>query len=303
MKLVTLFTFVLFLQYHVYSQSKPNKKSDWEKAGLKGKVESIEEKTYSLNAQNGSMEIDTVIFNPRITHYNKTGFITEETTYQLDGKIAEKWNYTFDIKNNPIAGKRYDDDGNILWHFNTKYDDKGNEIEITKYEEGGLIETNSLVYDANGNCIEISSQSEPLWKENFKYDSLGNNIERNYTNVEGIRIGRETYKYNENNIMIERIKYGIDDSFIEKETYKYDKNGNQIEYNYFSVEGILLGKETYAFDSKDNVIEHKSFRADGTLDKKILNLYTYDKQKNWIVKTGLENGKASYMTRRVVKYY
>ena len=303
MKRSTSILFFLLYISHCFSQSTPDRRSDLLKNNLSGAIESIKETKYSVKEVEGRFIKDTITDNQKVSHYNNAGYLTEEITFELNGTISEKWNYTYDISNNQLGGKRYNNDGNLLWHYDSKFDNKGNQLEIMAYEEGSLVSTTTMKYDSRGNCVEISTEEEGIWKTIRSYDSKDNLMDYKSYDREGKQVLHEIFKYDSKGNLIEKIKYNVDDTLIGRENYSYNSKKQLIEYKYFSPGGRFLERNTYKYDNKGNQIELRSYRADGGLAWKTTYKYIYDKKGNWIQKTQLTNDISESITDRVIKYF
>jgi hypothetical protein len=215
--------------------------NDWEKWGLKGKVESITRSTYKAVDRFGNIEKEGKYFPTIRRKYDESGYIIEVIVEEFDNVTpATESKFKYDENRNVIESNVYNSDGSLDGMTAYKYDDSGNEIESSTYNSGGYLEskTNSK-YDDSGNEIESSTYNSGgrlQFKNTYKYDGRGNNIETN--------------------------DYQADGSLEYKDTRKFDENGNVIESNVYNSDGSLDGKSTfsYDFDNKGNWIKKIQFR-------------------------------------------
>jgi hypothetical protein len=83
----------------------------------------------------------------------------------------------------------------------------------------------------------------------------------------------------------------------------YDSNGHIIEHIIYNSDRSLNHKYISLYDDKGYEIEDSNYKSDGSLDCKTTYKYDYDKNNNWIRKIKFVNGKAKYITERVIEYY
>ena len=310
-----------------------DKKIDWEKDGLKGKVKSIAAKYYKAMDKFGSIskgvEVGGVCDGNILTEYDNDGYITKHIhSYCVDATtFIDTVLFGYDNNYNVISinSKTYYCESHhsesLVTHF--KYNDSGKKIEESEYKsDGSLIRKYIYKYDDKGNRIEISqykSDGSLRGKYICKYDDKGNEIERSWYKSDGSLdwkcICRYDYKGNE----VERSWYKPDGSLDWTCVYKYDDKGNKIEESEYKPDGSNEWKDIYKYDDKENNEEKnrykydESFKKGGkynshgdiTEDESNGYEYKYDKQGNWIEKITYK-GEAripEFITERKIEYY
>lgn len=296
---------ILFSVASVFAsaQSTSDKRNDLEKSSLKGTVASLKETKYSVRFEKGKAVKDTVTESPKSYRYNKSGYITEEVYYELNDSINEKWSFVFDVNNKQLEGNRYMSDGYLVWNYTCTYDAAGNCTEISKNEDGSLVEISRFKYDSKGNCTSISSESEGVWSDTSRYDANNNEIEHFTINPEGEKVMHRTHKYDSNNNMIESVEYDNLGVVSFKQTFAYDKNNRETESKFYSSAGDVMERVGRTYDNKGNAITYTYFKDNGDQKWSITYTYNYDKRQNWTEKTDITDGKATYITERLITYY
>jgi YD repeat-containing protein len=112
-----------------------------------------------------------------INTYDDQGNIIESTEYDIDGKVKEKYYYTFN--------------GKLL-------------LDKTKYILGNFIYKEYYSYDSKGNLVEIKKEQPKgnIFISNiYKYDKEGNLIEEEWYDDNSNENSRKTYFYNEKGIV------------------------------------------------------------------------------------------------------
>ncbi len=208
---------------------KNNKKTDWEKDNLKGKVKSYTNIAYEAIEKNGKVqkgkrredELDNFLVK-----YGNKGNIVERNYYYYDGSLSWKYTYKYDSKVNRIEENWCNFAGKLYYKYTFKYDSRGNEIEKNEYDSDGSLSS----------------------KFTYKYDSKGNEIEKNTYNSDGKLIRKYTYKYGSKGNKIECNIYTSDGSLIGEETYKYDSKGNEIECKGYDLYQKYTYKNKYEYE-------------------------------------------------------
>lgn len=217
-----------------YSQTT---KTDLQKENLKGKVKLIKEIAYRAIDKNGTVEKGKVLkYGTIFTKYNEEGNKIEESYYDPDGELDDKYTYEYD-KEILIEKKRFAYDG----RFDSKwiYTYNKNIIEVNRYwAEGGFVSRWVYIYDENKNLIkeEYYDLEETLSKTSkFKYDEKGNLTEEDIYLSESSKI---IYTYDENRVLVKESWYNSDGGVFEDKIYKYeyDSHGNWIQKIQYSDE-------------------------------------------------------------------
>lgn len=240
------------------------KKNDWQKNGLKGRVKSITTTVYNATEKFGEpvkgeikekSEIVTIQFDTKgmIIHPEKGA----NTVYK------------YDTKGNKIEETSYgSDNSTIISKSIYKYDASGNVIEEIKYNsDGELTEKKVNTYDANGNLL-VSKKNGSLFNgtrnqgqslvSKYKYDAYGRIIQYSVGIGDNGELGSENYKYDTKGDIVEITAETFDGVNVKK-TYKYtyDANGNWTTKVSFSSSAYMNMKaDTKADEITERVIEY-----------------------------------------------
>ena len=276
--------------------SQERKKTDLEKAELKGKVSRLWQQNYSYYGDFDESEKQKVETSE--TLFDKRGNAVQFVLYDRHGDIEEIETSTKNDQGNPIeivtrdyyGSKKskflYDDQGNVsviesanydskdklqYWNrYTYSYDSKGNKLEESVYDkDGNLRLIYTCAYDSKGNKLQevkYDDDGEIRHKNSFKYDSRGNKIEK--------------------------LRY-IGEDLIEKFNYSFDSKGNLLEdshYSYYESKKKMEHIFSYKYDSRGNKIEEiekKSSDYDDDYNKKDPSLgdkktYKYDSKGHLI---------------------
>lgn len=107
-------------------------KTDWEVAGLKGKVKEQIEIEYEIKEQFG--EFIKVNGIKSITKYNLNGNIVESFKYNSDGSLDGKYINKYNSNGNILEETEYNSDGSLEYKSIYKYDSYNNRVEEAKYK-------------------------------------------------------------------------------------------------------------------------------------------------------------------------
>ncbi len=268
---------VLFLTSISFGESKIEKRNDWEKYKIKGKV-----KEWRIYQYCYFDDFKTEEFFLR--KFDKNGYLVEEMERHYEDTTAyeNKYYYTYDDKNNLIEKRLLDS------KFGTE------EKEVYEYDEKEL-------------CVErqmFNSKGERRHRFVRKYDDNGNEIEVLYYNRSDTLPNITYRKYDSKGKL-------LDDG--EGTIYKYDDKGNVIEIRVVVCEGDLYKKISYEYDNKGNLIKDCCFDAfNETYDstkftyndkgKKIESVVcSYDVEGNWLCTNKLKfkyDKKGRLVTKR-----
>ena len=136
--------------------------------------------------------------------YNSDGLLTEKKNYSYDKKgnelekiswfnfsqDVEKIQFTYDVNNNKIEELEYLADGSLKSRITNKYDDKGRIIEsIPFYSNGSIGAHRKCKYDSKGNLIESfltyedgRQDANDIYTSEYIYDTTNNWIKKVYFN-------------------------------------------------------------------------------------------------------------------------
>lgn len=309
MKNLVLLTLVLFSISNGFSQfqSKENSLTSY---SLKGNVKTLTEIISMGKLINGKFLLDSVC-SKRVTHFDKAGYVTEETVSKY-WFLYKTGSWYEEYKNNPKF--RYNSDGSIINDKKTyRYDVNNHLIEKSYYGRNcncSLDYKYTYVYNEKGNIIEENFGLGYFNK--FSYDDNGNLVEKSKFRL-GMKDSKDVYNYSNNRLIEIRNYYTRYDDVKGaepinqglKEKYEYDSKGNLIEMNQYSSNGILTKSKSYKDDESDNIKVGKSY-----LVKSLQNETTYDylyDSFNWIQQfiNGYNEsyGNWTYFIKREIEYY
>ena len=239
------------------------KNNDWRKMNLKGKVLSINERSYkaikkSKKIKKGENNSEYSFEGEKHTFFNSYGNIIKKEDFKANGQLQYRSTYEFNDKGNYIMRNFYAEEfGDRKISFENRSviisDDRGNEITFSFRPDGSISNRDSSIYDDNGNLIK-------------------------------------------------KINYGPNVRLNRYYLYKYDNEGNQIEENYFDKEGILYNHSTYKYDEKGNVI-WGFYEISAKDSRIIIYKYEFDEKDNWIKKEGFEDEIPTSILERKIEYY
>jgi len=282
-KIVLILICIVAVTANIFSQN--NKKTDWEKDGLKDKVKSIEtKKCKELDKRECYDTIES-------SKYDENGKIVEKVflTYGGIGAIAtfkDKYHY------------KYNDVGLVIesYHYTYNYIDNKYEYvgkSIYKYDKK---EKYTERYLADGSLSSTSIT---------KYDNKGNVLEENFYNAEnGNLYKKETYEYDNKGNLITKCFFSYRDR---KETYEYDNNRNLITecaYHFYSSgEEYLVYKNIYEYDNKGNVIKKSNYFSEKYAPIDYKKKYKYDSKGNWVERIEYGETMSNQIYKRTIEYY
>jgi len=272
-------------------------KNDLERKNLFNNVKSIELKKAN-------------IFNEKVEDY----ILVSKEDYSRNGKITYQ--------------EFYDNFGEIEQRIKNKYE---NSNKIKTISENLKLSTKSIEYneyDEKNRCIFTKSNlnNTIIFSAKFEYDTLDNPIKQIVIQNKDTSINTVEYKYNkQGKILLKKENYNSNKflynkagKLIEtiskseyagelKTTYKYDSR-NRIKF-ISQYQNGLIERET-KFDKYYNPISIKYY-MNGKINKILKFEYKFDKNGNWIEKTGFlsENPIKTdkfipiFMEKRKIKYY
>jgi tetratricopeptide (TPR) repeat protein len=245
------------------------KKTDWQKNGLKGRVKSITTTVYNATEKFGEpvkdgikekSEIITIQFDTKgkiippskgdnvVYKYDTKGNITEETAYGSDNStIISKSVFKYDASSNVIEELNYDSQGELK------------EKKVNTYDANG----NLLVYKKSGSLFNGTRNQGQALVTKYKYDAYGRPIQVSVGIGDDSELGSENYKYDTKGDVIETTAETFNGVNVKK-TYKYiyDANGNWITKVSFSSSAYRNMKaESKADEIIERVIEYHKEQA------------------------------------------
>jgi hypothetical protein len=241
-------------------------KSDLERAGLAGRVKSVElwRIEYALG-DGGSVEYRRNHVSK--TSYDEQGRRAEEVTYDQAGSVSQRLVYTYDAAGRSTGYEEYSGllDKGLSKPRRHVYalDDAGRRTEYT-------------VYDSNGSVAS---------RFTYAYDAAGNKTEEAFYSWQGQRTGRIVYAYDARGNLLSQTSYDEADAVSWKNVNVYDAGGRKTEsaqyrgetlrYRFFykyDGKGRLKEVETREFNAVPNVIVTHSPEPGRVV-------YTYDDEK------------------------
>ena len=238
------------------------------------------------------------------------------------GVLRKKLKYTYDNKGNRVEVNIYDAQKRPAPKATAGAPaPKKEEPKQPSYEEladpkllytveydnlGNVWKKDTYVYDKSGQIIEVKSidnEQKPLFRYTYKYDAKGNEIERvNYDKSNEV-IQKTTHVYNDKGQLIERAEYDSYGELIQKNTYKYDEKGQRIEQQGHNSDGSLAFLTKFVYNSLGECVQSTTFNRKGEETSKLIQQYKVDANKNWTNLTQYSDGKATYITERIIEYY
>ena len=192
--------------------------------------------------------------------YNAKGNLQTKINKDKNGKLIDRYDYSFDNNGNRIKCIRKDSAGKIKETDYYKYQNgKLAKIETTEYENG----KKSSVYhtDANGKWVyqETYRDGVKIISVNYRYDTNGKDIggTRQYFNEDGTIANIEDYE--------------LDDNGNETKTVYKDSSGNVDNIDYWTrrADGRAIAKKiTDASGKTTEFIEYK-YNTDGSIKEEI----------------------------------
>ena len=192
--------------------------------------------------------------------YNTKGNLQTKINKDKNGKLIDRYDYSFDNNGNPVKQIGKDSAGKIKQIKDYKYQNgKLAKTETTEYKNG----KKSSVYhtDANGNKIYKEAYENGVKTDswNYRYDTNGKCIggTTQYFNDDGTIESIEDYKLDANGNTTKTVYKDSSGNIIETREYEYDANDNQIKQ-------ILKGP-----DGKITDIWETKYNTDGSIKEKI----------------------------------
>ena len=116
-------------------------------------------------------------------------------------------------------------------------------------------------------------------------------------------IQKTTHVYNDKGQLIERAEYDSYGELIQKNTYKYDEKGQRTEQQGHNRDGSLAFLTKFVYNSLGECVQSTTFNRKGEETSKLIQQYKVDANKNWTNLTQYSNGKATYITERIIEYH
>ena len=274
---------------------------------LNGKIKSLTQNSYPAVTKFGEIvkgnRISGEWYNNYSDKLNENGFLVSSTS------TFGNWTYFYNTKNQLIKRVRYSlDETSSKSKIITIYENNRC-IEETTYvynPEESLTKKYLWEYDKLGNLMKITIYDSDNKISSVcinKYDKSGNNIESRCLDGNGETQYLIIYKYDIKKNKIEEKNINVDGSYTLKK-YKYDTFLNIVEIKEEDSENVFLN-HTQKFKYINNLLVEESMIDN--IENKVFSikkyLFVFDKNKNWIKKTIIENDNPKEIIERVIEYY
>ncbi|MBE6976087.1 MAG: hypothetical protein E7439_02680 [Ruminococcaceae bacterium] len=185
--------------------------------------------------------------------YDDYGNPILEIYYDEDGKIENKYVYTYDEHNNLLQATVYDKKDNVIYEAKLTYvyDEDDRISKMAFYDEN---ESYSLLfrYD-NGDdlvtlCVHYGRNTDIESTYECEYDEDGNEVRRIFKNGNGKKTGETTYKYDEYGNQIRSVTYDAEGEITEKTSSEYDRYGNRTRYTVYNSDGTPDYRQKVSYD-------------------------------------------------------
>ncbi len=333
-QLVKITTFLiswLFVGSPAMAQIQPN---NWATQVLKGNVRSLSAVTYKIISKPGERR-KTEKTDSTFTVFNVSGNIIEAYRYApLSNIPGGKTTYRYDSTGNYRVEEKYTSHDGSSYKNTYRYDSKWNLMEMNTQFIPPSTYANRVIYEYDGNRNLIkktsylpdnrlsasytytydnkSNKVEEIWyrsdgtigvKYRFEYDDKDNKITETVYGRDGTISNKAIHKYDENKNRIESNNYNPLRSQILRTTMKYDSKRNIIEMSVYNADGNLTSKMITEYDANENSIGSKTYDSNNSILRREMYNYEYDKNKNWIRKTGVINDVPNFFSIRKISYF
>ena len=218
-------------------------KSDVEKAGLAGRVKSVElvRVEYAFKDGRGVESKRGIV---RKTIYDEQGRRAEEVMYDQGGSPSARNVYTYDAAGRSTGYEEYNSvlDRSLSKPRRHVYtlDGAGRTVEYTVYESDGSVGS----------------------RFTYAYDAAGNKTEETFYSWQGRRMGRLVYAYDARGHLLTQTSYNEGDEVSWKQVHVYDAEGRKTESAQYQGE-TLRYRFFYKYDAKGRVkeVETREFNA------------------------------------------
>ena len=273
----TTFIILILTLSNCSNENIDRQENGWVEHNLSGRVKHFTQLIYHADDVLGEIKkgkpFDRGGMPPNVTTvFNKEGFITEVTRFNLDSsnyvrsvlsygennlqierKVFGKDSmlsvikYKNDDNGNLIESRHYKPNGQLNSVYLNTYDESGYKIEeVVSYQNSDERRTYIFTNDKDGNTIE-EKEVRPFKDDyitSFKYDDKGREIQR----IGDRRKSIQTFKYNENGDQIESHYKGTTYSFYIKYEYSYDKKGNWVKrITYEDGIPVEIAEQSYTY--------------------------------------------------------
>ncbi|MDY0142015.1 MAG: hypothetical protein RBR97_08985 [Bacteroidales bacterium] len=239
--------------------------------------------------------------------------------YDAKNRLIGIWTYQFKNGKSIITNREYNDDdlliaeichdfdakktNNSIW----KYNDHGLEVEFTEYDSIDSIESSSKsIYDSNYNLVSKnwSYRFGSYSSHSYEYDSLDRLVYYKFETVlYSSWYGIEYEYYKDGMIKSETIKDRYN-GFNYKMDYIYDENKHNVQTIVYDDDAKCFYKISEIQNNLegDPQIEF-TFNSNGDTITKMVYLYKFDDQGNWIQKLQVNKEDTCSVVTKNIKYY
>ena len=221
--------------------ARPQSKSDAEKAGLLGRVKSVEWGRIEYPLKDGR-GVEGKKIPVQITTFNEDGSRAEVTSFNEVGSLSGKVTYLYDGQGRGVGTEGYSvtrqgqEEKTYRQRSVYTLDERGNRVEEVGYQTDGTISHRHL----------------------FKYDAKGNKVEDVYYSWNGTRVGRLVYTFDERGNEVTQTSYDAADAVDFKTVSTYDAQGRKVEWVQHLGE-TLRYRVLYRYDEKGRLKERETF--------------------------------------------
>lgn len=245
--------------------------TDLVKSNLKGPVKSVKMEFYGK--KNIKDTIASELNYYRISNYNKNGFKTEESLYNIDMSVRERQLMMYDEKMNLIEETMYDAKGMVK---STKHihDENNCIIQSLAYDVNGeLIISRNIDRDDEGRAL--SDEFDFILVNSYRltviqYDDKENTrVEYEYDKQKALK-SFVKYVNNDKNKWVEYLRYDKNENLLKRIERKYDNKFNQIskEANYGS-DNELKSYVVFTYDNKGHLLKEVTYDKNEAVVKTI----------------------------------
>ena len=247
-KFLGLIIFILLIGSCTKNSNKIN--NDLKGSKLNGPVKSLTEIDYSKSG-----EYKTYI------SYNTEGNVYEQSSFNPDGSLIRKWEYSYNKLNQKISRYCYVLKDSLSGISRYKYNSKGKIIEEALFDaEAGLVSKLENRFDKNQNLIEqifstlkIKIQGSII----FKYDKRNKLIEELQSDSVQHKNTKINYTYNKDGLNDEILYKAHKDSLIKRSTFIYLSHKLVEVACQYDNKNNIISKTFYEYDKCDNVIKQQ----------------------------------------------
>lgn len=259
--------------------------TDWQLAGLKGKVKSQRNIPYTVEIKENKLvkgTVDKDLDSGKIANldnlqkdFNPKGYLTQMRFYLNDGSLYSRMEYYY-APNGNLFETRYNSDKTLY-----AYNAEGYLVKDATYSPGGFLKRHyAYEVDAKGRVLkeETYQANELTGSIAYSYDKYGNPTEMRYYDVEGNLQNRVETKYNKQHLAVRNRTYDAAGKLLNVVRKKYNEQGDC----------VWLESEDRMPKKQKNTATYQ---------------YSYDLQGNWTIKTTFINGEARQIIERTLNYY